>query len=127
MTFSTREPAPLTSRRQVLAGMVGSLATLVFTTVLPRFARAAPTTHEVVINAFKFEPATLKVAVGDTVKWTNKDTAPHTATANDKSWDTGNIAKGETKSVEIKAGQSGGYACRFHPQMKATLEVGPAV
>ena len=44
-----------------------------------RAAHAA--THQVTIEGFAFVPATLEVAVGDTVVFTNKDGAPHTATA----------------------------------------------
>ena len=44
-------------------------------------ARAA--TVNVTMKGFAFDPATLTVNVGDTVTWTNQDTAPHNATADD--------------------------------------------
>src|SRR5438105_13999614 len=46
------------------------------------------------IKDFAFSPATLTVKVGDTVTWTNQDSAPHSATADDSSFDTGVLSKG---------------------------------
>jgi plastocyanin len=43
--------------------------------------------HAVSISGMKFNPANLEVAAGDTVTFTNQDSAPHTATANDGSFD----------------------------------------
>ena len=55
-------------------------------------AFAASTIHTVVIADMKFVPDTLTVKRGDTVKWVNKDFFPHTATAQDKSFDSRDIA-----------------------------------
>ena len=87
---------------------------------LPQFARAQAT-HQVAIEGFKFVPDTLAVAVGDTVVFTNNDRAPHNATANDRSWATPNMRKGQTQSITIVAGMDGGYFCSIHPNMKAAL------
>ncbi len=52
-------------------------------------------TDKVDIADFKFGPETIEVATGTKVTWTNSDTAPHTATADDSSFDTGDLDKGD--------------------------------
>ncbi|HCT75459.1 MAG TPA: hypothetical protein DGT23_02470 [Micromonosporaceae bacterium] len=41
---------------------------------------AAAATHQIMIMNFKYSPSTLTINPGDTVTWTNHDTAPHTVT-----------------------------------------------
>jgi plastocyanin len=77
--------------------------------------------HAVAIKDFKFDPPTLEVAAGDTITFTNEDGAPHTATANDKSFDTGRLGKGESASVTIANAGSFDYICTFHPMMKGNV------
>ena len=88
--------------------------------VLPQIGHAA-TTHQVTIEGFKFNPASLAVAAGDTVVFTNNDGAPHTATANDRSWDTGRLRSGQSASISVVANMEGGYFCAVHPNMKGAL------
>jgi plastocyanin len=85
-------------------------------------ADRAGTTHEVVMQAVQFAPATLKVKRGDVVVWTNRDPFPHTATAAG-AFDSKSIAEG--KSWRWRADRTGtfAYLCTFHPTMKGTLEV----
>jgi len=87
---------------------------------LPQLANAA-TTHQVSIEGFKFQPASLAVSVGDTVVFTNNDGAPHTATANDRSWTTPRLRGGDSASVTVVAGMEGDYFCAVHPNMKGAL------
>jgi plastocyanin len=82
---------------------------------------AEPTEHVVEITGFKFIPESLSVKAGDTIKWINKDIAPHTATADDMSFDTGPLKQNESKSVTVSSDQTISYSCRFHPSMKAKL------
>lgn len=81
------------------------------------------TLHTVEIANFEFSPSTLRVKPGDRVKWVNLDIVPHTATAKDASWDTGNLKPNESAVILIEAKQSEPYFCAFHPSMKATLQV----
>lgn len=87
-----------------------------------RSAAAGPVEHAVTITGFKFEPETVIAAPGDTVTWTNTDIVPHTATARDKSWDTGTIGRGKSKSLVIGDDHRTDYFCRFHPMMTARVE-----
>jgi plastocyanin len=84
-------------------------------------AAVAPTTHTVVIAEMKFVPETLTVRPGDTVIWINRDFFPHTATAQDRSFDSGDIATNQSwKYVATKKGTAA-YVCTLHPTMKGTL------
>jgi plastocyanin len=94
---------------------------------LPLAAFAVPvraaTSHAVTIKSFKFNPAVLEVAVGDTIVFTNQDGAPHTATASDGSWDTGRLGKGKSAEIAVTSGMSGAYICKFHPMMAGQIKV----
>ena len=86
-------------------------------------ALAASSTHTIVIADMKFLPETLTVKAGDTVVWVNKDFFPHTATAQDRSFDSGDNATNKSwKYVATKKGPFS-YICTLHPTMKATLLV----
>lgn len=114
------------SRRDVL---VNTVAVISATAVLPLLSGSAdatdntPVTHQVEIRKFKFFPERVEAKPGDTINWTNLDIAPHTATANDKSWDTGTLKKGESKSLLVTKDMRPDYFCRFHPHMKAGIEL----
>jgi plastocyanin len=64
----------------------------------------------------KFVPASLNIVAGDTVTFTNRDTAPHTATANDGSFDTGRLNRGQSRKVTVGVGAHA-YKCLLHPRM----------
>jgi len=83
---------------------------------------AAGTAHRVSMEAMKYAPETLELAVGDTVTWVNRDPVPHTVSAG-KSLESGTIeAEREWKYVARQKGRVD-YICRFHPGMRATLVV----
>jgi plastocyanin len=72
---------------------------------------------------FAFHPATLEVAAGTTVTWTNNDTVPHTVTALDGSFDSGNLSPGESWSYTFREPGDFAYQCLYHPQMQGTVTV----
>ncbi len=78
-------------------------------------------THQIEIENMKFKTKLLNVKVGDAVTWTNLDAAPHTATALDKSWDSGRLNQGESYTLTISDQTSLAYFCVFHTAMKAKL------
>jgi plastocyanin len=86
-------------------------------------AHAAPTTHTVVIEGMKFVPETITVKAGDTIVWVNKDFFPHTATAQDRSFDSLDIATGKKWQHVAKKPGTFSYVCTLHPTMKGTLAV----
>ncbi|MFY0612839.1 MAG: cupredoxin family copper-binding protein [Hyphomicrobiaceae bacterium] len=84
-------------------------------------AQLSAAEHIVEIEKFKFVPEQLTVRLGDTIKWINRDIAPHTATARDRTWDTKRLKKGEAMSVVVSEGMQMDYFCLYHPHMKAKL------
>ncbi len=71
-----------------------------------------------------FSPNPVTVRAGQTVSWRNADGTTHTATSNDGSFDTGNIAPGATSSpIRMAATGSFGYHCQLHRTMVGTLNV----
>jgi len=81
----------------------------------------------VAIRAFKFEPATVTVNVGDTVEWKNDDIVPHTATADSKAqkpvFDSGTIDTGAAWRYVARKKGTYNYSCTLHPNMKGKLIV----
>lgn len=75
-------------------------------------AAAAPKTVDVLASSYS--PATFTVEAGTTVLFKNTSELPHTATADNGSFDTGMISPGASKSVVVrKAGQIQ-FHCQFH-------------
>ncbi len=86
---------------------------------------AAENLGVVTIRNFSFGPSTITIKVGDSVTWTNSDAVTHTATADDGSWDTGSISKGESKNTTFNTPGTYTYHCTPHPFMKGTVVVTP--
>ncbi len=91
----------------------------------PETTGSASGQGEVLIEGFRFKPTTLNVTPGTVVVWTNQDSAPHTATAKDKSFDTGRLDESQAGNVTFKVPGAFAYACAFHPQMEARILVAP--
>jgi plastocyanin len=94
------------------------LPTALFVSV-PAFAA----NHTVVIDGVLFTPAALTVKFGDTITWVNKDPFPHTATAQDRSFDSREIAANKRWKYTARKAGSFPYVCTLHPTMKGTLIV----
>jgi plastocyanin len=85
-------------------------------------ARAA--TIQISMENLVISPAEASAKVGDTVEWINKDIFAHTATARNGDWDV-TIAPKKTGTLVLKKAGTVEYYCRFHPNMRATLAIGP--
>jgi plastocyanin len=83
----------------------------------------APRAEKVEIADFAFDPDPVMVQAGGKVIWLNQDSAPHTATAEDGSFDTGTLAEGKLKSETFKQPGTYEYICEIHPDMHGTVEV----
>jgi len=95
------------------------LATMLACAAMPALAA----NQTVVIDGTAFAPVSVTVQRGDRVTWTNKDPFPHTATAQDRTFDSRSIAAGDSWTwVADKAGTFD-YVCTLHPTMKARLVV----
>jgi plastocyanin len=81
-------------------------------------------TVEITMENLVVSPAELSAKVGDTVELVNKDVFAHTATARNGDFDVTMPPKKTVTFVLKKAGTVE-YYCRFHPNMKATLNIAP--
>lgn len=87
----------------------------------------APVTHAVVIKQMHFDPAQLNVSANAIVEWKNEDIFSHTVTADDRSFDSGLIAPGQSWKMTVKDAGTFLYHCRPHPNMRASLVVSSSV
>jgi len=78
---------------------------------------------EVRIIDFDYEPSVLEVTPGTVVDWTNEDSAPHTATADDDTFDTGRLDKGESSEITFDTPGTYEYICTYHPYMEGRIVV----
>jgi plastocyanin len=78
---------------------------------------------KVSIANFAFDPAILTITTGSTVTWTNNDTVSHNIAADDGSWGSNSLAKGDTFSYTFTQAGIFSYHCGVHPSMKATITV----
>jgi plastocyanin len=88
----------------------------------PISAHAA--TIQITMENLVISPAEASAKVSDTIEWINKDIFAHTATARSGDWDV-TIAPKKTVTLALKKAGTVEYYCRFHPNMKATVVIGP--
>jgi len=86
-------------------------------------APTAPAGTSVRMAGSRFEPSTITITVGRPVHWFNDDALPHTVSATDGSWDSGNLAPGASFDHTFDAAGSYPYLCRYHPGMAGSIEV----
>jgi plastocyanin len=76
-----------------------------------------------IAQSYSPDPVTVVIGVNNTVTWTNNDSAPHTVTANDGSFDSGNMAPTATFTFTFTTPGTFHYHCVYHPWMVATVIV----
>jgi plastocyanin len=86
-------------------------------------AARAPKQVRVSIDEMKFNPSSLDIKPGDTVRWTNDDERDHTVAASDGSFKSGNLRSGDSFEYTFKKAGKFSYACSYHPRMKGTVNV----
>jgi plastocyanin len=84
---------------------------------------AGSRTLTVTMQIAGFEPQILSVKTGDRVTWINKDFFPHTATADNKAFDSQSVAPAGTWTLVADKPGTYTYSCSFHPTMKGTIKV----
>jgi plastocyanin len=82
-----------------------------------------PQDHAVAITGGAFAPQSVAAKAGDSVTWSNQDTATHTVTADDGSFDSGNLAGKATFHHAFASAGSFSYHCKIHPSMVGTVTV----
>ena len=113
------------SRHRLLAAAITMVAAAALVLALaPGIERArAQNSASVDIADFAFGPNSVTITAGGSVTWTNSDSAPHTATGDGGSFDTGTIDTGESASITFDTPGTYTYFCAIHPDMTATVVV----
>jgi plastocyanin len=75
------------------------------------------------ISGYAFAPASLTVAVGSRITFTNHDATAHTATSNQRAFDTGTVKPGHSATVTLRKPGTYTYYCQFHAFMHGTVIV----
>lgn len=78
---------------------------------------------DVNIKNFAFSPNNVTIKTGQTVRWTNQDSAPHTVTSDDGKFDSGQLANGKSFTFAFTVPGTYTYHCGNHPNMKGTITV----
>lgn len=90
--------------------------------VNPNPAPVSPAaTNAVNIQNFSFSPATLTIKNGDTVAWTNNDSAPHQIKSS--SFNSELMNKGQNFSFTFNDAGTFDYICSLHPSMTGKIIV----
>jgi len=72
---------------------------------------------------FMFSQDTVTIPAGATVQWVNDDEVQHSASADDGSWGSGELSKGQTWSHTFATPGVYTYHCDDHTYMKAEIDV----
>ncbi len=75
-------------------------------------------------QAWKFVPASVTVPVGATVTFMNTGDQTHTFTADDGSFDTGQVTAGASATIVLTKAGAFGFHCSIHPWMKGMISAG---
>ncbi len=92
-------------------------------------------TYRIGMVNYSFSPQDQNVAPGDTVRWINQSTSPHTSTSGtggvpDSLWNSGTIPAGDSFTLAINLpSNTYHYYCAFHWQMgmTGTITVGTGI
>ena len=77
--------------------------------------------NTVTMQSMSFSPTSLTVTKGTTVTWTNNDNITHTVTADDNSFNSGDITAGHSYTRTFSTAGTFAYHCIYHSMMKATV------
>ena len=80
---------------------------------------------EVVLSDISFEPSEITVDPGTTITFVHEDGGiPHTVTADDGSFDSGQMSDGDAFTVTVEEAGEIPFFCEIHPgQMQGTIRV----
>ena len=84
---------------------------------------AAASGDKVEIKGFAFNPKDVTVKVGATVTWTHADDASHTVTADDDSFKSETLSRGDTFTHTFDKAGTFAYHCSIHSTMTGSVVV----
>lgn len=117
---------------------LGSTGIYQLATGVPVFSMSSSTTGGSTVNVsipngvgnsqgLNYAPASVNVAKGGKVTWTNSDPVPHTVTSTSApsgaSFDSGNMNANATYTVTFTIDGTYQYTCSYHPWMHGTVTV----
>src|SRR5215469_12006163 len=85
-------------------------------------SNARSATQDVAITGFAFQPPSVSINAGDSVRWTDMDNASHTSTSDTGVWDSGVLNLTQFSFQFTNAGNYP-YHCTTHPFMTASVSV----
>jgi len=123
----SKEEIKMKNTRWILS-VVLTVLTVLAVVVSTRPGLAANTADQSVsapvkIDNFSFGPASLTVAAGTTVTWTNNDDVPHTVVSDDKLFKSKALDTDDKFSYTFTKPGTYNYFCSVHPKMTAKIVV----
>jgi plastocyanin len=90
-------------------------------------AAASGAVVPVVMQNISFNPPSIHAKVGQTVKWTNMDSAPHNVTyvSGPQFTSSPTFTNGGTFTLKLTKAGTIAYRCTIHPGMNGTILVAP--
>ena len=104
--------------RFVLVGLAGLLASCSAVAAPPSAPQVGVT-----IENYHFVPATLKIAAGTSIIWTNKDDDAHTVMDTSGAFRSAALDEGQSYTYTFAKPGTYRIACSMHPQMMETIVV----
>ena len=120
--FARQSPAPhggadrMARRFRAISILVVVTLGTLFALLSVASAAPLPATKMVSVQDDRFAPKAITVHVGDTVTWTIAGQHEHTVTADNGSFDSGDLKVGEKTSFSVTFRQAGtvAYHCKYH-------------
>lgn len=78
---------------------------------------------EVIISNSSFQPADITTGKGSLIVWKNNDVVSHTVTADDGSFNSGEVKAGGSFDQRFDYIKTYPYSCSLHPEMKGTIVI----
>lgn len=121
MVSSIVRKATLVLAATAIAGCAGSPPALTSGASIADLRPAAGVTEK--IDNYAYQPKTISIKAGTTIKFVNKDTVTHTVTAVNGSFKSPLILPGKSWKHTFKAVGKFKFYCQIHPFMKGVLTV----
>jgi plastocyanin len=112
----------MNSARRLIAGV---FCLLVLTAVPAAVSAIAAETHEVSIQDYRFQPSSLRIKVGDTVRWINREkrTSHSMLFPGTPMLESERMFPEDTWSRTFDTAGSYPYRCGPHPEMEGKIDV----
>jgi amicyanin len=117
----TQTAPPVQPQATVITPLQTNQQMTVTTIPVPQ-TTASVSDNTIRITNFVFDPASIRVKVGSTVRWVNQDSVPHRILFTDGA-DSTVLAGSQSWSRKFDVAGTYDYACTIHPAMQGTVIV----